>query len=163
MWACNESAPESTHTHFLAERASRMIRGFSAREEPWHIEVHFPEPHDAYTPLRRFLDNYRCGRHRTAGKLLQRHFENKPNLFARAKQACGRSWTRTTSSRVCAISSPTANRSIITPDVCCRPSTRVEADNTLVIFTSDHGDMVPGRTACTSMAGGPTRKRTASP
>jgi arylsulfatase A-like enzyme len=35
-----------------------MLERFSVQATPWHIAVHFPEPHDPYNPHKQYLDRY---------------------------------------------------------------------------------------------------------
>ena len=35
-----------------------MLQGFAKGAQPWHMEVHYIEPHDAYVPLKKYLDRY---------------------------------------------------------------------------------------------------------
>ena len=36
---------ESSHTHILAEKTNEIINNFAKRDEPWFVNVDFPEPH----------------------------------------------------------------------------------------------------------------------
>ena len=35
-----------------------MMKRFASGQQPWHLEVHFIEPHDPYMPLKKYLDRY---------------------------------------------------------------------------------------------------------
>ena len=141
MWACDQSAPESTHTHFLAERASQMIGEFSQGENPWHLEVHFPEPHDAYTPLQQFLDSYDLADIELPRSYYDETFENKPRLLQREAAL----WSELDEAdfkdglrhfyAYCEQVDHYVGR------VLRALEESGQRENTLVIFTADHGDM----------------------
>lgn len=87
MWATDEGPGEATHMHFLAERATQMIGRFGQnqvyRGQPWHLEVHFPEPHDPYTPLRRFVESYRADDIDLPRSYYLETFAGKPGMHTR--------------------------------------------------------------------------------
>lgn len=142
MWACDESSPEATHTHFLAEHASRTMGDLASGDKPWHLEVHFPEPHDAYRPLRQFLNNYSADEIELPVSYYQETFADKPRLLEREASL----WAELSEAdfkegvrhfyAYCEQVDHYVGRVLRALDE------TGQADNTLVVFTSDHGDMV---------------------
>ena len=92
MWAGRDAAPEDLYEHRLASAAIRTIREFAAGGAasggaPWLVEVHFPQPHDAYLPIMQFLDGYRLEDIELPRSYYAETFEGKPGLLAR-EAAC---------------------------------------------------------------------------
>ena len=58
MWGYREGPVEATEEYHRAECAIRMLERFAKQQQPWHLEVHFVQPHDAYMPLKSYLDHY---------------------------------------------------------------------------------------------------------
>lgn len=141
MWACDDRPSEATYTHFLAERARRMLESFTEAGGPWHLEVHFPEPHDPYTPLREFLEHYPADEASLPASYYEETFANKPRLLEREASL----WSELGESdflegrrhfhAYCEQVDHYVGRIL---DALAKIG---EGDNTLVIFTSDHGDM----------------------
>ncbi|WP_165972210.1 sulfatase-like hydrolase/transferase [Paenibacillus piri] len=50
---------EHAQTHWLADRGCDAIRELSARDEPWYIQLNFTEPHLPCRPAGKFADMYR--------------------------------------------------------------------------------------------------------
>jgi len=83
MWAGIEADLETLNEAHLARAAARTIGEFAEREEPWLLEVHFPEPHDSYTPLTQFLEHYPIGDVELPSSYYEEDFTGKPGLLAR--------------------------------------------------------------------------------
>lgn len=49
---------EDSPTHWLADRAAETIRRLEGGGEPWHVALHFAEPHLPCRPAGRFADMY---------------------------------------------------------------------------------------------------------
>lgn len=141
MWACDDGPPEATYTHFLAERACRTLGEFADAGSPWHLEVHFPEPHDPYTPLREFLERYPADEVALPSSYYGETFVNKPRLLEReASLWSGLSERDFLEGRrhfhaYCEQVDHYVGRIL---DALAETG---QADDTLVVFTSDHGDM----------------------
>ena len=58
MWGYRDGPVEATPEYYRAECAIRMLDRFTKQSQPWHMEVHFIQPHDAYMPLKQYLDHY---------------------------------------------------------------------------------------------------------
>jgi len=142
MWACDEREPEATHTHFIAERASGMVRDFSAKKSPWHVEVHFPEPHDAYCPLRKFLDHYDINDIELPESYYKETFKNKPGLHSREASLWSQLDEKAFKEGVRHFYAYCEQVDHYVGKILQTLQETGQADNTLVVFTSDHGDMM---------------------
>ncbi len=49
---------EDARTHWMARQASGMIRDFARSDRPWHVRLDFPEPHLPCRPAGPFADMY---------------------------------------------------------------------------------------------------------
>lgn len=141
MWGYREGPEEATPEYYRAECAIRMLRRFGQARRPWHLEVHFVQPHDPYMPLKQYLDRYDPRTIRVPGSFAD-NFAGKPGLHRRESETWGE----------------------ITPDdyrqgrahyyayveqidgqigrVLDALKESGQEENTLVVVTSDHGDMV---------------------
>ncbi len=140
MWGHAIGSEDQIDAYALAESGMRMMKRYAAGSQPWHVEVHFSEPHDAYMPLKQYLDRYdpasipvpasfrdtfagKRGLHRREsqiwGTVTERDFqEGRAHYYAYCEQV------DTQVGRLLDGLEATG-----------------QADNTVVVFTSDHGDM----------------------
>ncbi len=141
MWGHVDGPEEATHPWLLAEMASRMISRFARDSQRWHIEVHFVEPHDAYMPLKKYLDRY-DSRSIPVPKSFHDTFEGKPGLHRRESESWGAVTEddyRQSRAHYYAYTEQLDAQIGRILDALDRTG---QADNTLVVFTTDHGDMV---------------------
>ncbi|MFC1608424.1 sulfatase-like hydrolase/transferase [Candidatus Latescibacterota bacterium] len=141
MWGYMEGEEENTNLHGTFETAINMLGRFSRQEAPWLLEVHTIEPHDPYMPLKSYLDHY-DPRSIEVPKSFYDTFEGKPGMHRREAD----SWAPVTEddyreSRAhyyayCEMVDTQVGRLL---DELDRTG---QANNTMVVFTSDHGDMV---------------------
>jgi arylsulfatase A-like enzyme len=140
MWGHRIGAEEQTNPWYIAECGIRMMRRHAAREGPWHLEVHFPEPHDAYLPLKQYLDRYKPGDIPVPDSFRD-DFRGKPNMHRREAET----WGSVTESdfrlgrahyyAYCEQVDAQIGRILDALDQ------TGQAENTLVAFVADHGDM----------------------
>ncbi len=88
MWGHVIGSEEQTNRYFLAECGIRMLRRFAAGAQPWHLEVHFPEPHDPYFPLKKYLDRYKTA-DIPVPESFRDTFLGKPGLHRRESEIWG--------------------------------------------------------------------------
>ena len=145
MWGYREGPEEATPEWYRAECAIRMLkrfaRGGAQGARPWHLEVHFVEPHDPYMPLKKYLDRYDAQALRVP-ESFHDTFEGKPGLHRRESQ----SWGTITEDDYRA---GRAHYYAYNEQVDAQIGRVLDAlketgqdDNTLVVATTDHGDMV---------------------
>ena len=140
MWGHTIGSEEHTNAYYIAECGIRMMRRFASGKLPWHLEVHFPEPHDAYMPLKQYLDRYRPGEI-PVPESFHDAFRGKPGLHRRESQG----WGEVTESDY---QQGRAHYYAYCEEVDAQVGRVLEAlrqsgqaENTLVAFVSDHGDM----------------------
>ncbi|SDW13627.1 sulfatase-like hydrolase/transferase [Paenibacillus sp. CF384] len=133
---------EDSETHWFAERAIEAIDQLNTGEEPWHVAVHFAEPHLPCRPAGRFADMY------DPEEIPEWHgfretFEGKPYIQQQQLVSWG------VENYTWADWAPVVARyyGIISQldEAIGRILDALEqngaAENTVVIFTADHGDM----------------------
>jgi choline-sulfatase len=141
MWGVHEGPVEATPEYVLAEHAIRMLRRFAQGTQPWHLETHFVTPHDAYMPLKQYLDGYDAGEI-TVDPSFKETFQGKPGLHRRESSTWGELTEddyrqgRTHYYAFAEQVDAQIGRLLKALDE------SGQAENTLVVFTSDHGDMV---------------------
>jgi arylsulfatase A-like enzyme len=140
MWGHREGPEEATPEQYRTDCAIRMLRGFAKRGQPWHLEVHYIEPHDAYMPLKKYLDHY-DPRSIPVPKSFDDRFEGKPGLHRRESE----SWGAVTADDY---RQGRAHYYALTEQLDAQIGRLLDAldksgqaDNTIVAFTTDHGDM----------------------
>ncbi len=88
MWGHMVGTEEQTDAYHVAECGIRMMRRFAAGNRPWHLEVHFPEPHDPYFPLEKYLDRY-SAKDIPVPESFHDSFRGKPGLHRRESENWG--------------------------------------------------------------------------
>ncbi len=141
MWGYREGAEEDTPEYFRAECTIRMMRRFAKGTQPWHLEAHFVQPHDPYVPLKKYLDRY-DPRSIKVPKSFYDSFEGKPGLHRRESQSWGNVTEddyRAGRAHYYALVEQTDAQIGRILDALEETG---QANNTMVVLTSDHGDMV---------------------
>jgi arylsulfatase A-like enzyme len=140
-WGYFEGAEEDTHAFYTGESGIRMMKRFAAANKPWQIEIQWIEPHDAYMPLRRYLDRYDPAKISVPASFHDA-FAGKPGLHRRESETWG------------AITEGDYRQGRAHYYAYCEEVDaqigRVldaleqtgQAENTLVTLCADHGDMV---------------------
>jgi arylsulfatase A-like enzyme len=141
MWGYREGPEEATPEAYTADCAIKMMERFAKGSQPWHLEVQWVEPHDPYMPLKKYLDRY-DPRGIPLPDSFHDTFANKPGLHRREAGT----WADATEEDV------RASRAYYYAYVEQLDAQigRVldaldktgQAGNTLVVFTTDHGDTV---------------------
>lgn len=141
MWGHREGPEEATPEYHRAECAIRMMKRYAQGSKPWHMEVHFVEPHDPYLPLKKYLDTY-DPREIPVPASFHDTFAGKPGLHRRESET----WGEITEDDYRA---GRAHYWAYMEQVDAQIGRVLDAlketgqlENTLVVATSDHGDMV---------------------
>jgi arylsulfatase A-like enzyme len=140
MWGYREGPEEQTNSWYIAECGIRMMNRFASGKAPWHLEVHFPEPHDPYMPLKKYLDGYRA-EDIPVPESFRDDFRGKPGLHRRESEIWGPvtekdfQQGRAHYYAYCEQVDAQVGRLL---DALDRTG---QAANTIVVFTGDHGDM----------------------
>ena len=88
MWGYRDGPEEATPEYYRAECAIRMLKRFARGTQPWHLEAHFVQPHDPYMPLKKYLDRY-DPRAVPVPRSFGDTFEGKPGLHRRESEIWG--------------------------------------------------------------------------
>jgi arylsulfatase A-like enzyme len=118
-----------------------MMNRYASGRQPWHVEIHFPEPHDAYLPLKQYLDRYSPG-DIPVPESFHDDFRAKPGLHRREAETWGQVSEedyRQGRAHYYAYCEEIDNH---VGRILGALEKTGQAQNTLVVFTSDHGDMV---------------------
>lgn len=156
--AWRTQVPEALYpTSYIAEKSCEMLQGFAAGDAPFFLQCSFPDPHHPFTPPGRYWDMYRPGEvelpHSFDADLidapppvrwLHAQRANRPDRF---KPGHG-SFAVTQQEAREALALNYGNIACI-DDAIGRVMTELQrlglADNTVVMFTSDHGDLMGDR------------------
>ena len=141
MWGYREGPEEATPEWRNAELASRMMARFAKGAQPWHLEVHFVEPHDPYMPLKQYLDRY-DPRAIPVPKSFGDTFAGKPGLHRRESETWGAVTEDDVRQSRAHYYAYTEQLDAQIGRVLKALDETGQADRTLVAFTTDHGDMV---------------------
>jgi arylsulfatase A-like enzyme len=118
-----------------------MMRRFARQKEPWHLEVSFVEPHDPYITSSKYLAHYDPAKIPVSRSFYDT-FEGKPGMHRRES----RNWGEVTEDDY-------RQGRVHYYAYCEQLDTQIgrlleeldrtgQAENTLVTFSTDHGDMV---------------------
>jgi choline-sulfatase len=141
MWGQREGPEEATVEYHTAEQAIRMMRRLAKAEGPWHLETHFVAPHDAYLPLREYLQRY-DPREIQVPASFRDSFQGKPGLHRRESETWGAisedDYRQSRAHYYALVEQLDAQVGRILKAL----DETGQAGNTIVVFTTDHGDMV---------------------
>ena len=141
MWGHNEGPVERLGTHRLAAAACELLAEFAAAHRPWHLAVHFPEPHDAYRPHVRFLEGYDPAEMPVPASFHD-DFAGKPGMHRRESETWGHFDERDVRQGTayyfayCTQIDDAVGRILDALDA------TGQTDDTLIAFCCDHGDLV---------------------
>ncbi len=132
---------EKTHTHWLARQAIDQLEKFKAGTNPWHLRIEFVEPHLPANPVDKFLKMYDPERIKPWGNFPDK-MENKPFIQRQMlynwgiEQYTWKEWAVYMQHYYAMISQTDDAIGMI-----LNALKDMGLDgNTIVIFTSDHGD-----------------------
>src|SRR3954464_920141 len=141
MWGYTDGPDEAAPEHHRTDCAIELLNLFTKGGQPWHLEVHYIEPHDPYFPMKRFLNGY-DSRSMSVPKSFIDDFRNKPGMHRREAD----SWGKVTDQDV---RESRAHYFAYTEQLDAQIGRILEAldrsgqaGNTMVVFTTDHGDMM---------------------
>ncbi|WEG11208.1 sulfatase-like hydrolase/transferase [Pullulanibacillus sp. KACC 23026] len=136
---------EDTRTHWLTNKVIDMIRNYSESTNPWHIRLEFSDPHLPCKPNQKFADLYQPETIPEWGNFKD-SFENKPYIQRQQLVNWGiedftwEDWAPLVARYYAMISQ--------VDDAIGQVLEAVQMmeiqENTIIIFTTDHGDMCGG-------------------
>ena len=141
MWGHAEGPEEAAPEHYRTDCALEMLKGFTQGSQPWLMEVHYIEPHDPYFPLKKFLDKYDAGSI-PVPKSFTDDFRNKPGLHRRESQTWGNVTEEDVRQSRAHYYAYTEQLDAQIGRLLASLDQSGQAANTIVVFTTDHGDMV---------------------
>ncbi len=143
MWGHYDMPEEDTSAYWIAENGIQMMKRFAAKNRPWQIQMQWHEPHDPYVPLKKYLDRYDAGSI-PVPENFHDTFEGKPELHRRESET----WGNVTEDNY---RQGRAHYYAYCEEVDAQIGRVLKAldetgqtGNTLVSFTTDHGDMCGG-------------------
>ncbi|MCO5238440.1 MAG: sulfatase-like hydrolase/transferase [Chitinophagaceae bacterium] len=132
---------EKTHTHWLANQAIAQLKKLKQAGNPWHLRIEFIEPHLPANPVAQFLDMYDPAAIKPWGNFPDR-MKGKPYIQRQMlynwgiEQYTWKEWAVYMQHYYAMISQTDDAIGMI-----LKALKELELDdNTVVIFTSDHGD-----------------------
>lgn len=138
-----DQAPlEAAKTHWLASLACAQIEEYAKEEAPWHIRLDFEEPHLPCLPCEEFYRQYE-GMEIPKWSGFEETFEKKPYIQKQQLYSWGvegwswKEWQEVVRRYYAVISQidDAVGRVLGTLKRCG------QQENTLILFTADHGDM----------------------
>ncbi len=137
LWGYSEGEVEETELYDVAGAGIDMIRRFSGGDQPWHVEVHFPEAFRAW-PLRQYRESYDAGEI-TVRANFHDSFDGKPNMQVREADSYGSMTERDYQEGRAFYDASFEQMDEQVGCVLDALEHSSQADNTLVVFTADHG------------------------
>ncbi|MFS0725402.1 sulfatase-like hydrolase/transferase [Paenibacillus sp. 1P07SE] len=136
---------EDARTHWLADRAIGLLDNYAGSSQPWHLRLDLSEPHLPCRPAGKFADMYPAGKIPRWGSFDER-FDHKPYIQKQQLYNWGieqyrwEDWAPIVARYYGAVSQ--------TDDAIGKVLERLEqtgdAENTIVVYTTDHGDLCGG-------------------
>ncbi|REE81218.1 arylsulfatase A-like enzyme [Paenibacillus taihuensis] len=138
----NPVALADAETHWFADQAIEAMENFSQGDRPWHIALHFAEPHLPCRPSERFAEMYDPAEV-PEWDGFRDHFQGKPYIQAQQLVSWGvesytwEDWAPIVARYYGVIS----QLDDAIGRVVAALTRTLQADNTIIVFTADHGDM----------------------
>ena len=133
---------EDARTHWFAQKAIGLIKEFDQKKQPWHIQLDFPEPHLPCQPVEQFAQMY-DPQEIPEWRSFRDEFVNKPYIQKQQlynwniENFTWNDWAPIVARYYAIISQM--------DDAIGKVLNTLEtlgiSENTIVIYTSDHGDM----------------------
>ncbi len=141
LYGYTEGPEEGTGEWRTAELASHMMRRFARNNKPWLLEAHFVMPHDPYMPLKKYFDRY-DPRTIPVSPTFADTFEGKPGLHRRESSTWGNVTEEDYRNSRAAYYAYTEQVDAQIGRLLKTLDETGQAGNTIVVCTTDHGDMV---------------------
>ncbi len=136
---------EDSPTHWTAKQAVKAMEEYSETDMPWHIRMDFYGPHLPCTPVKEFADTYRQ-EEVPVWRSFGDEFKNKPYIQKQQlynwniQDFTWEDWSKTVAMYYAMITQIDDAIGMVLK----RLDELGMADDTLVIYTTDHGDMCGG-------------------
>ncbi|MCU1329817.1 MAG: sulfatase [Bryobacterales bacterium] len=139
-WGYTDGSDENTPAWEVAESAIRMMGRFAKDSRPWLLETHFVDPHDPYMPLQKYVDRY-DPKSIPVPKSFQDNFAGKPGLHARESSTWGPMTEHDYGQSRARYYASVEQLDTQIGRLLDALDNTGQAQNTMVVFTTDHGDM----------------------
>ncbi len=140
FYGIDRTPEEETRPHVETSQGIDLIERYAVQESPWFVTINVVEPHDPYTPLAEYAAHYDPADVALPASWRD-DFANKPYMNRRDAAlwaALSETQVRTAIARYWAYCEQVDTQIGRVLDALDRIG---QAENTLVVFTSDHGDM----------------------
>lgn len=133
------------HTHWLGKQAIRLVGKYAKKKAPWHVRLDFYEPHLPCRPVQQFAEMYKPESIPEWGSFRD-EFSNKPYIQRQQllnwniEHFTWEDWAPIVA-RYYAIISQVDDA---IGDILAYLERNQLMDNTMIVFTADHGDMSGG-------------------
>lgn len=141
MWGHMVGPEEATPEHYRTDCAISVLNRMSRQSQPWHLEVHYIQPHDPYFPLKQYLDRY-DPRSIPVPRSFHDTFEGKPGLHRRESETWGEINEDDYRQSRAHYFAYTEQLDAQIGRLLAALEQTGQAQNTIVVHTTDHGDMV---------------------
>lgn len=144
MWGYYEGPVEQLTTSHLADCALDLLAEYTSPQaggRPWHLAVHFPEPHDPYHPHRQYVDRYDPAA-MPVPENFHDPFEGKPGMYRREAGIWGDVTEDDVRESTAYFFAYTEQIDEQVGRILDALEASGQANDTLVAFTTDHGDML---------------------
>lgn len=133
---------ELSKTHYVANKAIAAMENFAKQPEPWHVRIDFSDPHLPCYVCKEFYDLYDA-KEIPEWPSFKDKFENKPYIQRQNIVSWGlenATWEDWAEYVACYYGVISQIDDAVGKVMAALEATG-QADNTIVIFTADHGDM----------------------
>jgi choline-sulfatase len=141
LYGYTDGPEEATEEWRTAELASTMMRRLARSNKPWLVEAHFVAPHDPYMPLKKYYDRY-DPKEIPVSATFTDTFEGKPGLHRRESSTWANISEEDYRGSRAAYYAYTEQVDAQIGRLLNALDESGQANNTIVVCTSDHGDMV---------------------
>ncbi len=141
MWGTFSGPVEKLHTTRLADSAIDMIQRYGTEGRPWHVALHFPEPHDPYNPHAMYRANYDADT-LSVPESFNDTFEGKPGMNRKEAQIWGPFDEQDVREGRAHYFAYCEQIDAQIGRVLDALEASGQAEDTMVVFTADHGDML---------------------
>ncbi len=140
MWGHETGPEENTHTYYQTSCAIEVLKRLTGGSAPWCMEVHYIEPHDPYFPLDKYLQRYRPSSIPVPASFGDT-FQGKPGMHRRESESWGKQTEADVQQGRAHYYAYVEQLDAQIGRLLAALEASGQAENTLVVFTADHGDM----------------------
>lgn len=140
LWRVRDGDEQGTDSWGIAETGIKMMDRLIDKGKPWLMEFHFYRP-VAIQPLKKYVDKYNPDDIPVSNSIYDT-FENKPNIYKRDMETYGVTTPELYQKGKAAYFAHVEQIDVQVGRILDRLEKSGQAENTLVVYTSDHGQMI---------------------